>query len=402
MGDIFDGIDLEDLANSEEAIIEPSNLSAPPSITELNSEKGEEVKTETTKEAIPVVGEIDLEALAQLEEAVDAEKIEVNDEEDGKVKGENINPFKTPADDKSSSPSSQETLTSLASALTEAGVFSSLTEEDIKNITDTESLLEAVGKQTKNARYADLNDQQKQYLEAMENGIPHAEYASAAADLDKYKQISDAALAKNPAVAKELIKRSFLIRDFSTEDADKYATLAMRDPSALSDAVKAKQALINFEENKINSKLEAARASKEQALTAERTKLEELKSKVAETSEILPGIKINSTTKDKVFNSMTSIVELEGDNPKNEVMKSYSEDAEYKLKLHAMHVLTKGFTDFSKLKAASKSKAVQDLKNKLDQTGAGKTGSSGGIVQDHITNGSTSGSLVEQLKKKNF
>lgn len=62
-----------------------------------------------------------------------------------------------------------------------------------------------------------------------------------------------------------------------------------------------------------------------------------------------------------------------------------------------MHVLTKGFTDFSKLNKVSKKKAVTELEKLLNAKGTTSTPGTAGGTQTHITQGATSGSMSNHL-----
>lgn len=395
MGDIFEDIDLNDLANSEEGVIKAGELNTTAPADSPAPSSNSQAQEETTK-PVEDPNAVDITALADLEETGEIDTTEVDKEEDDT----NIQRTKAPAEqDKGTSPSSQETFTSLASALVEAGVFSSLEEEEIGEIDSAESLLGAIAKQADKARYADLNEDQRNYLEAMENGVSHADYVQYNAEADQYSNLDDNKISEAPALQKELIKRSFLIKGITAEDADKYATLAVNGGTGAEDALKAKQALIDYTKGQVQAKIDASKAEKEAQIAEEKARLEALKSTVKEKSEILPGIKVNSNTRDKVFKSLTTAVEMNGDNPLNDVMKSYSENDEYKLAVHAMHVITKGFTDFSKFTNSKKSSAIKDLERIVNSQGSGKTGSPGAGLQNNINSGATSRQIGEALRK---
>ena len=60
-----------------------------------------------------------------------------------------------------------KTYTLLASALAEAGVFSTLENEDIEKIGNVEDLMQAIAKEIKNNELKDLTEDQKNYDEAI-------------------------------------------------------------------------------------------------------------------------------------------------------------------------------------------------------------------------------------------
>lgn len=395
MGDVFEGISLEDLAGSEDPIMDSNSFTPATPATPKTEDK-----KDSKADAIENLDGLDLEDLAELEGIAAADD---STEDDDLNSPPQPNKIKTPAKkDDGSSPSSQDTFTSLASALVEAGVFSSLEEEEIKEVTSVEQLLGAMAKQIQNDRYKDLNDNQKKYLEALEHGVPQEEYTERTANAEQYKSLDNDKIKQSPALAKELIRRNFVVKGFSPEDAEKYSTLAIKEASVGYEAIKAKNSLIEFEEKQLQDQINKSKEERTAKIEKEKTALAALKSKVEETSEVLPGIKINSLTKNKIFESMTTPVTMVGDSPRNEVMEAYSKNQEYKLKLHALHVITKGFTDFSKLTKTTTSSAVRTLEEKMNQTGTGKTGSLGAGVQTRTSTGLTLSEIGEEVKKLKF
>lgn len=373
MGQVFDGVNLEDLVEG--------NLSSE-SVTQ------EEVNAEGTQtpEALKEIN-FDLNEISSLTNEKEIDQETDTDEE--------IN--KTPEEKPKGSPSSQNSmLIPLTSALVESGVLSSLEEDDIKGIVDTDTLMAAVAKQIKTNELKDLNEEQKIYLEALRNGVPTEEYATQKSNAEQYKKLTDDVISKNEKLQHELIRRDFLLKGFDEQKATKFANLAMEDENAYEEALLAKNSLVAHEEGILNTQISEAVAKKQALIDKEVKDIEDLKSKITETSDLIPGIKFNSSFKDKTFASMTTPVKVDDKSgPLNEVMLSYKNDPEYKLKLHALHVATKGFTDFSKFASTTKSKAVQELKDKLESN------STAGLPL-HVTTSSTQKGLSKALADLNL
>lgn len=389
--DIFDSIDLADLEGNEDSIIESGALSTPPVV-----EKPADNKQGKDEDIEPDTSGVDIDALSELEEISRVSDENVEDEESKANKGN-----KAPAEKRVPSPTSQDTFTSLASALKEAGAFSFLEEEELEEVKDTASLLEAITKQAKKAELADLNEEQKEYLEALKAGVPTEVYSQRKALAEQYKTITEDSLTKNPSIQKELIKRSFLIKGFDIDKAEKWAAKAMVSDTALDDALEAKEALVAYEEGKLAKEVEDNKAKAVKLEQDNANKLAELKSKINQTSEIIPGFSITTTIKDKIFNSMTTPVNSKSKDPQNEVMEKYASDMEYKLKVHAFHTLTKGFTDFSKVVKTAKSKAVEELEDKL-KSGQNGISFSNSNSNNSLEGGFTTKQIGEALKDLNF
>lgn len=355
----FDGIDLEDLAGSESPIV---NVTGGGHQDPINNDQ-----SDNDGDELPDFDGIDLDELAN---DGDDTPGSTNDEED-------IDIDKVSADDNSAAASSsQNTFTSLAMLLKEAGTLSGLSEEDLASITDADSLQAAVDSQIKHNEFADLNDEQKSYLEALALGVPHETYAQTKANAAQYEKITDETLETRPDLQAELIKRSFIVKGFDAEKATKYAVLAMKGDDPIEDAKEARNALVAFETSKLQEDVSARKQKQQEDMESAQKELASLKSKVLETSEVIPGIKVNSVTRERIFNSMTTPIKVKDEAPINEVMDLYSNDAEYKMKLHALHVITNGFKDFSKFVKTAKSSAVSQLEKQIANSSVGLTGSS--------------------------
>jgi hypothetical protein len=392
MGDIFDDIDLEELANSESPIVENTGSGE-------SSDRENEI-TPDNKEATQEDPEaVDLGQLAELD-AID--EIQTNDEEieeDGEPTEKETS--QTPATkSEGSSPSSHDKFTSFASALTEAGVFSSLEEEELEEIKDVDSLISAVEKQIKANEHVGLSEDQREYLEALKAGIPTEAYARAKSSADQYRKVTDTQIEDNQNLQYELIRRNFLIKGHSAQDSDKFARLSVQAGTGTEDAIQAKEVLVAHEESKIQDRIKEEQIVEAQRLEDEKKEILNLRSKVNEMSEILPGVRVTSPTKDRIFDSMTTPIKMEDGEPRNEVMDSYKNDQDYKIKLHALHVITKGFTDFSKFTRIKDSKAAERFSEilKSSDSTTGRSGSIGGISQG----GQTLQDIADALDKIDF
>jgi len=370
----MEGINIEELENSESAIIETA-LSTDPE-DKVEPAKTQEDKADNTNNK--EIGGLELDALAALDDII----IEDKD-----------NP-KTPGKTEHNS-SSQESFTFLASALVESGVLS-LTEEELKEVNDGDKLIDAIGKQIAKNELSDLTEEQKKYVDAIRAGVTHEEYSKRQSNLETYNKITEGQIEENVQLQFELIRRSLLIKGISDDEAKEFAEAATQNDNASKVAIQAKNNLVEFEKTTISKKIEEAAEANQKIKEKEQETLNSLKSKINESSEIIPGIPINSKTKEKVFNSLTSPVNVSGDNILNDVMEAYK-DPDYKIKLHTMHVITNGFKDFSKFLNTSRSKAALELEEKLRTQGTTVYGAGKSNNQ-----GSTTASIADALKQMNF
>tara|TARA_R110000744_G_scaffold87840_2_gene171408 strand:- start:7357 stop:8538 length:1182 start_codon:yes stop_codon:yes gene_type:complete len=389
----FDSINLDELASSESPVINKEDLTpAPVNTPDKVVTKADDI------EIVPAVVDTDGIDLEELEGS-DLPILDNKDKTAAELKAEKDNKDKGAPVKDNASLSSQDTFTSLASALVETGAFSSLSEEEISEIKDVPTLLASIDKQTKQNELADLNEDQRTYLEALRAGVPLENYAARKTAATQYNNIEDSAIQKSPEVAKELIRRSFLIKGFDEGTAEHYASLSAKSDNFYTDAFSAKNALVAHENTELQKELDKAKLDKANNLESETAKIAALKSKLDGESEILKGIKVTTANKAKIFSSMTTPTQMDNDTPLNEVMASYKDDEEYKVRLHTLHVVTKGFTDFSKLMQGSKKAAVSNLEAVLNSQGSGV---SGGNLTHAAGVGQTTRDIAKALENLNF
>lgn len=372
----FDGISLEDLQN-----FDPTNDQTSISVQSL--EINTDDKNKTTVKDLNTGEEIkdDIDISFNIEEIANItltpEEVEFKDKAKSK-----------PASDDKSSSVTNSLLTTLASNLHKAGILSELTDEELTGIASEDKLYEAIQKQIKANEYSSLTEDQKLYLKAIENGIPEEDFVTNRRHANYFKNIDDDKLADNVQLQADLIYQGFLIKGFSQEEATEYAvSIVKNDSNAYAKALKSKEAIIKYNDEAINKAIREEETAKLNKATEDRKKVVELKSKIDTANELIPGLTINQTTKDKVFTSITKAVAVdESGLPMNEVLDKYIKDPDYKMKLHALHVLTKGFTDFSKLKAETKTTIVKSLKEEFNNlsNGSGSTSSSGIMTSEKI------------------
>lgn len=378
---IFD-LNLEEFFNSESASIDVTEVKT----IEPKQDK-QTTNTATSNEdddTTPVVNTLSLDEIANYDEADDNEEVITVAKDKAK----------TPVvDNDSTSSSDNNQLSSLAQGLIEAGVFSSLTEEEVSEIKDENSFVKALEAQIKKNELADLNEDQRSYLEALRNGVPHETYTQRTSNAAIYEKITDEQIEESQPLQVELLKRNFLAKGFSDSDASKYANMALRTEEGIEDAKKAKVELANLEKKELQKEVDKAKQNRAEKERSELEKISALKSKVNEKSSIIEGVTFNAQTKDNIFKSITSPVKMKDETPLNEVLAAYEEDMDYKIRLHYMHTITKGFTDFSKLNKESKTKATKGLSDLINKNTM--TSNSGVSAQNN--RGATSNNLLEAL-----
>lgn len=250
---------------------------------------------------------------------------------------------------------------SLAAHLNEKGVLPSLNieETEIKSIEDLQN---AIKSEIDNS----LSERQRAYEKAVEEGEPIDEYLKYTQQTAYLEGITDEKISAvdEADLRFNLIGQDFLNKGFSKEDAIKYAK---RSQDLGEDIEDAKSALSRIKEFNTQSYQKSVEAKK----NAEKEAVDKIKSFVNNTDEIIKGIKLTKTTKDELLKQMTTATGRdEKGNPLTKYGEALTKDpVKTKAITEYMFLITKGFTDFSKINTLITTKANQGIDNLLRSTG---------------------------------
>lgn len=317
------------------------------------------------------------------EEGVDASEFEQDSTQDSTEDN-------TSVDDDSSADNSSSPLDLIASTLQAEGVID--LEEGVK-VESSKQILDAVRKKIEENEFADLNDSQKLYIEALRKGVPEEDVKQNLQNIQALDNISTDNIEANEELAKTLVTQDFIAKGLSAEKAAKLTQRSLEAGELIEDAKEAHTSLKTLEGDRI--KEETKKRTEEEAANAKSnaTKLEELKGTVLKKEEFIPGFKTNSATREKVYQNMTKVVSHDkSGNPLNALNTARAKDPEKIEMIESyLYTVTKGFTDWSTFKNKVKSNAVKDLDEKLKGTQSGSGNSSQSVSKEN------GGGLTEAL-----
>lgn len=346
--DLF-GIDLNDLASGV--------------FSEESTDSGTKEGKENIQDSPEDLESIDEEFLANMvtedEDQEDLEQLEEREKKDTKEK--------TP--DSKGSPSSP-LLTSLAQTLLDEGVLAGL-EPDKVAVKDAKELVDLIRQQIKDNEFADLNDYQKQYLEAIRAGVPAEFAAQTTNNLMTYSSIEETDIEaedeEGASLRKQVLINEFLAKGFAQDKAQKLAQRSIDLGEDVEDAKQALQSLKELELKRLKNATSEATQTKEQLAKKAQEEKEALKTKVLETDEFVKGVKVNSTTKEKVYETLTKVVDYDkAGRPLNAMMKDRSENSsDFDIRMAYWYHITNGFKSVNKVAAVKNTKAIDELEKKL-------------------------------------
>lgn len=285
----------------------------------------------------------------------------------------------------STSPGDDENLSQLYSSLAthfkKEGVLPSLeNESEIKSVKDMQK---AIQTEINNAK----SESQKVFDEAMKEGVPKDSIIAYEKQRQQLDSLTDDVLEADDERATNLrfniIAQDFLNKGFSKEEAAKQAKRSVDLGEDLSDSKLALTRLKDFNEQGF----EKAKVESKQKVETEQN---EIKKFIDSTDEILKGVKLTKNVRDKLYNQMVNVISSENDKPLNEYAKSYKEDpVRFQVMQNYMYMITKGYSDFSKINSVATSAVSKGIDDILKNTGTSFL-ENGSLGQSRDTNSSFS------------
>lgn len=269
-------------------------------------------------------------------------------------------------DDATNDTTSPSLYSSFAKLLQEKDILSSL-DSDLENIKDVDSLSEAFQREVEERIKSKYTEEDLKYLEYIKTGIPPEELAQNNKLTKQLESINEETIESNAELRKQLIYQDYINQGLSENKALKLLNRTVELEQDKEEALESLDSLKEFEQKRIEKQKEQLKIEQEQRQAEYEAQQEKLKNTLYSKDEIIKGMKLNPTIKDKVYKSMTNIVsESPNGTPENALMKARREDPmEFDSKLYYLFEVTKGFSDFSSLSKKIKSSASKEVEQAL-------------------------------------
>lgn len=254
-----------------------------------------------------------------------------------------------------------------AKALHEDGVLSSFDETKFKEGT-IEELSSAVKEEIVagvQAYKESLPSEVKDLIENYEEGVPLDALIAAKSRQIEYENIKDEDLKNDKDLQKQLLTQDLLMRGYTEQDAKEM----IQDAEDLGKLEAKSRVSLNKLKEVSKAQQEEMKkqvaAYKEQLEKQQKEQLVTIKKQIDETAEIIPGIALNKNVRDKLYQSMTTIVETDSEGrPMNAVMALRAKNPmEFEKKLH--YYVTLGLfnekPDITKVMTVAKSSAAKEF-----------------------------------------
>lgn len=285
----------------------------------------------------------------EAEQATDTDGAEIEEEERTTGNG-------APLPDKSSS-HQNSTLSVLVNYLKDEGAL--YLDKDTEDIETLEQLKELIQESNKNARFANLNESQKRYQEALAEGIPKNEFEGLEKEIQALENIKDSDIESNEQLRMELAALDLISKGIPQEKALKLAKVSLEDPSNIEDTKAIRNSLVDSRKTKFKDLVTSTRETKELGIN-------DLKKAIFDKESFL-GTPLNDNTKKSLFDLMTVQVGADDNNtPLNEFQKWQKEKPlEASLFINYMYLMTNKGKDMGLIKKNSVSQSSKELEKRL-------------------------------------
>lgn len=236
-----------------------------------------------------------------------------------------------------------------------------------------EALAEAMRAEIEAANYGFINSFPPELIEtakAVANGVPFKDLKGPALKQLDYGKIQEKELSEDTELQKRLIAEHLNSKGFKSKKIGKLLE-TYEDTGSLED--EATEALEELKEHYAKQQeYVKEQYDRQQKELEERNKatMHHIQKSIEDVDEIIPGVKLNKPTREKLFHNMTQIVgEDENGTPQNFVMSMRAQNPiGFDLAVTYLADVTKGFTDWGKIKKAGKTNAVKDFEKALGST----------------------------------
>jgi len=282
--------------------------------------------------------------------------------------------------DKQSSSSSLPSLKVLANALYEKGVLSELDTEKLENADEDQAelmigLIKAEIEKNINSYKSNLPEKLRKLIENYEENVPLDNLINIESTKTRLDNITEDALRKDEALQKLIISENYKRLGMSDVRIQKrlqqFEDLEQLEEEAIDALSESKEYISKQEEKELSS----AKQRKIDYEKERENKLISLKEDITKTESIIEGIKLSDREKEKIYESMTKVVDTDSNgNPMNYVMQlrarnplGFEKLLHYytQIGLFNMDNTGKLKPDISKIKTGAKVSAMEELNSVL-------------------------------------
>lgn len=241
---------------------------------------------------------------------------------------------------------------SIAKALLEDGVFSNLSEEDIKDINDSEGLKSLFKKQNESL----LTEKQKRIDAVLNYGVEPNIISQYERTIDFLNSVSDDDLTdegeKGNNLRQQLIYQDLINKGYSQERAVKRVNQIFENGEDVEEAKESFKSINQYYTSTYNKLIEEAKERKNAESRREKDDAEKLRKNILEgKDDLFDSLNVDKKTRQKIFNNISNFVYTDEDGNKLSAIQKYSKENvfDYLKYVSLFYTITDGFKNFDGL-----------------------------------------------------
>jgi len=263
---------------------------------------------------------------------------------------------------------------SIANSLAEDGTLSNLSDDELSEIKDPESLVAAMKKQVDSM----LEDEQRRVKDALEAGMQPSQIQRYENSIRYLESLTDDQLStedtQGEELRKDIIYNYHLSLGMSEEKANKMVDRAFAGGTDIEDAREYLDALKEHYKGEYSKLIEDGKKQAQEAKRKQEEAVKKMKETLLKDSKIMGDIEIDSKTRQLAFdNWMKPTHKTENGVYQSAIQKYIAENpTDFQMKVALLFTMTEGFTKMGNvLKQAvkkEKKKALQELEHTINNT----------------------------------
>ena len=197
---------------------------------------------------------------------------------------------------------------SVAKALKEEGIFQTLEDNEVEEISSAEDFAEAVNKQI----HSMLDDRQKRIDEALNSGVSISDIQRCEKALEFFNSLQENDIIdesdKGEKLRKQLIYTDFINRGYSTERAQREVQKSFSSGTDIEDAKEALASNKEFFQSEYDNIIREAKEEEQKEVEKRKKQAEDLRRSILEDNKIFGDLQVDKVTRSKIYDNISKPV----------------------------------------------------------------------------------------------
>lgn len=197
---------------------------------------------------------------------------------------------------------------SVAKALKEEGIFQTLEDNEVEEISSAEDFAKAVNKQI----HSMLDDRQKRIDEALNSGVSISDIQRCEKALEFFNSLQENDIIdesdKGEKLRKQLIYTDFINRGYSTERAQREVQKSFSSGTDIEDAKEALASNKEFFQSEYDNIIREAKEEEQKEVEKRKKQAEDLRRSILEDNKIFGDLQVDKVTRRKIYDNISKPV----------------------------------------------------------------------------------------------